>query len=244
MEWEWRVGRRKEQNYTPEHRVRKRLSSCPFCRSPTRTAIITTQWAGTKGKPKRGFQRGFWPEILHMWIYFFKSFIKMLPSSKKAGIIVTILKSIRNRLSKLSRGWEVHGLLVLPYWLSFDFLKYTSIVKVDFKKCSSYSSFLFWSFIWYIKVYSILFKWQNGAVWLGWPTGTRAWKLQGRERAASLLIPLRCSLPCVYDILKVTGDSLQLFLKTNTITQRFQNYFENCFLELMHLRLSTSKNKH
>ena len=57
MEWEWRVGRKKEQNYTPEHRVRKHLSLRPLYHSPTHITIVTTQRAGTKDKPKSGVQR-------------------------------------------------------------------------------------------------------------------------------------------------------------------------------------------
>lgn len=65
-------------------------------------------------KPKSGVQRESPPEIVRMRIYFFKSFIRLLPSSKDISIIVTILKSIRNRHLKLSRGWERCDLLVLP----------------------------------------------------------------------------------------------------------------------------------
>lgn len=117
------------------------LSSRPLSCSPKHVTIITTQGARTKDKPKSGVQRESWPEIVHMRIYFFKSFLRLLPSSKDISIIVTILKSIHNRHLKLSWGWEGCDLLVLSYWPRFRFLKHSPTLKVDGTKWPSYNSF-------------------------------------------------------------------------------------------------------
>lgn len=198
MVWEWRMARREKQNYIPKHRVRKHLSLQPLYHSPTCMAIITTQRAGrrarTKGKPKSGVQRAFWPEILHMWMYLFKSFIKMLPSSKKARIIVTILKSV---CSRHLRGY-------VSLLAKFGFSKILSYLEGKFQIWSSYNSFLFWSSLWHTKIDSILFKWQNGGMWLEWSTGLWPGSYGAGRGQASFSIPLCCSLPCVHDTHQVT----------------------------------------
>lgn len=222
MEWERKVGRKKEQNYTPEHRVRKHLSLWPLYHSPIHVTIITTQWAGTKDKPKSGVQRESWPEILCMGIYSFKSFIRPLPSSKDISIIVTILKSIHNGHLKPSHEWERCDLLVLAYWPSLDFLKYFPTLKVDFTKWSGYNSFLFWASVWYISIYNILFK-MGKCHWDDQQDSDL--EVVGQEGCRLSLNVFFHPLLCVHDILQVPWKSLQLFPKIDTLNRNIPKSF-------------------
>lgn len=200
------------------NRVRKHLSLWSLYHSPTHITIITTQQAGTKDTPESGVQRESWPGIVRMRIYFFKSFIRLLPSSKNISIIVTILKSICNRHLKLSQGWERCNLPVLPYWPSFDFLKYLPTFKVAFRKWPSYNSFWFWASLWYRRTSCSM----GQCDWDG--QHNYGLEVVGQERS-SLSMFLYHPLLCVHDILDVIGESQQLFPKTDTFNMKFSKSF-------------------
>lgn len=195
MVWKWTMGRKKTQNYTPAHEARKHLSLQPLYHSPTHVIIITTQWAGTKDKPKSGVQREFSPDSSYE-IYFFKCLNRPLPSAKNINSIATVLKSIPSRLLKFAQGWEVGAFLVLPYWPSFDFSKILSYLDGGFQEVPQLQFLP-------ILILSLMHKyikhpvhWQNGGARLGWPAGLQVmgWKGSSLSFSASLPSPYPVSM--------------------------------------------------